>query len=306
MAGFPESMSDARDFFRTLAPGQVCRIVVLDVSSGGTELVHESAQTLFEAPNWAPDGDLILNGAGLLWRLTPTPGAQPVHIPIEGIPALNNDHVLAPDGETIYLSANDWQIYAAPLSGGAAHVVTSPDDGRMHFLHGISPDGSTLAYIGLEPEGEHWMVPGNVYEIGVDGTPGRQLTAGDSPTDGSEYSPDGVWVYVNTEAFSSIDGHAQIGRMPAAGGLLEQLSFDDRVNWFPHLSPDGRHCVYLSYPSGTVGHPPDLPVELRLVTDDDWSAPRTVVELFGGQGTINVNSWSPDGSRLAFVEYSEP
>jgi hypothetical protein len=28
-----------------------------------------------------------------------------------------------------------------------------------------------------------------------------------------------------------------------------------------------------------------------------------LVDLFGGQGTINVNSWAPDSRRFAFVRY---
>lgn len=185
--------------------------------------------------------------------------------------------------------------------------MTPDDDGRLHFLHGVSLDGATLAYIGVQ-FGEDGSLgslgPGVVYTAPVDGTSSTQRTADTYSTDGSEYTPDGEWIYVNTEAFSSIPGHAQIARMPAEeGGKLEQLTFDDRVNWFPHHSPDGRTVVYLSYPSGTIGHPADLPVELRIVRDGDWSRIQTLVSLFGGQGTINVNSWSPDSRRLAFVAY---
>jgi TolB protein len=34
-----------------------------------------------------------------------------------------------------------------------------------------------------------------------------------------------------------------------------------------------------------------------------WSSPIRTYPLFGGQGTINVNSWSPDSGRFAFVTY---
>ncbi|MGA1836670.1 biopolymer transporter Tol [Herbiconiux sp. 11R-BC] len=292
-------------YVRELAPGQRSQVFVIDTVTGEQQLIHESEELLFEAPNWTRDGHLVLNGDGRLWRLRLEPGAEPELIPLEGVPDLNNDHVLSPVAEEVFVSANDWHIYAAPLAGGTVRRVT-PDDGLMHFLHGVSPDGSTLAFIGVRmgPGGTlSDMGPGVVCAMDAAGGEARMLTSDAWSSDGSEYSPDGEWLYLNTEAFSSTPGHAQIARMPAGGGPLEQLTFDERVNWFPHLAPDGRSIVYLSYPAGTVGHPPDLPVKLRIVRDDDWSETRELVDLFGGQGTVNVNSWSPDSRRLAFVAY---
>lgn len=291
-------------YVRELAPGQACQVIVIDTVSGESEVVGETTELLLEAPNWTTDGRLILNGDGRLWQLRPEPGARPELILLEGVPDLNNDHVLSPIADEIYISANDWQIYGASLDGGSVRRITGDDDGRMHFLHGVSPDGTTLAYIGVQPGTDGTWGHGTVFTVQVDGTGTTQLTSDEWASDGSEYTPDGEWIYVNTEAFSNIPGHAQIARMPADGcGELEQLTFDERVNWFPHVSPDGCAIVYLSYPAGTVGHPADLPVELRLVRENDWSDPRTIAQLFGGQGTINVNSWAPDSRRLAFVAY---
>jgi TolB protein len=291
-------------YVRELAPGQSCQIFVIDTVTGETTLIHEATDLLYEAPNWTRDGRLILNGDGRLWQLRPEAGAEPELIALEGAPDLNNDHVLSPVADEIFISANDWQIYSASLEGGAIRRLTADDDGRLHFLHGVSPDGSTLAYIGVRWNDDGTLGPGVVYTVGVDGS-GEQQRTGDSYTsDGSEYSPDGEWIYVNTEAFSTEPGHAQIARLRADGsGELEQLTFDERVNWFPHFSPDGRTIVYLSYPTGTIGHPADLPVELRIVSEGDWSSTPTLVSLFGGQGTINVNSWSPDSRFLAFAAY---
>jgi TolB protein len=311
-------------FSRTLEPGQTCRILVADPQAGTTTVVFESDTTLFEAPNWTHTNALILNGDGVLWRLDLEGDAAPQRIAIDNVPELNNDHVLAPDGETIYLSANDWHIYAAPLAGGTARRITADNDGRMHFLHGVSPDGATLAYIGVESRGAEpdsatsWF-SANVFTHAL-GTSADDipLTFGNAPADGSEYSPDGAWIYFNTEQFSDVPGHAQIARLPAGGGEIEQLTFDERVNWFPHIvprtDPAGKHsagaqgaarhsAVYLSFPPATVGHPANKNVELRLVDVGDWGNPRVFAELFGGQGTINVNSWSPDGRRFAYVDY---
>ncbi|SDS84650.1 TolB family protein [Actinoplanes derwentensis] len=282
-------------YSRKLADGQQCRVSTYDIVERTATVVHTSTAVLFEAPNWTRDGQLVLNGDGLLWTMAADGSAPPRAVPFTGLPDLNNDHVLAPDSASIYLSADDGHIYRGRLSGGPARRITGDD--RMHFLHGVSPDGSTLAYVGIV--NQQWD-SGTLWTIGSDGGKSTPLTTGDGPDDGPEYAPDGGWIYFNTERFS---GHAQIARVRPNGGGMEQLTYDERVNWFPHLSPAGDHAVYLSYPPGTEGHPADLRVELRLVVDGDWKAAQTLVELPGGQGTINVNSWSPDGRHFAYVDY---
>ncbi len=127
--------------------------------------------------------------------------------------------------------------------------------------------------------------------------------AGSKPLDGPEYSPDGAWLYVNTEDFGNQPGHAQLARIPAEGGPMEHLVTSETVDWFPHLSPNGEYASYISFPTGTLGHPADLDVEVRLVHTSDWGKPVARFPLFGGQGTINVNSWSPDSRQFAFVAY---
>ena len=286
---------------RSLKPGQRSRIHLFDVETNESTLVHESREVLYEAPNWTHDDRLIVNADGALFALAAAPGATPVPIVIDDVAPLNNDHVLAPDGEHIYISTHDRQLYRVALEGGSATLITDPDDGVMHFLHGVSPDGSTLAYIGLIVD-DGRLLGANVYTIGVDGT-GNRLIYDGGVADGSDFSPDGEWIYFNTEQFGSAPGHAQIARVRIDGSGLEQLTADDRVNWFPHLAPVGDLAVYLSYPAGTTGHPADLRVQLRLVRGGDWSAPEVAVELDGGQGTLNVPSWSPDGRRFAYVDY---
>jgi Tol biopolymer transport system component len=92
----------------------------------------------------------------------------------------------------------------------------------------------------------------------------------------------------------------QIWRMKPDGSGQEQITFDDSNNWFPHISPDGQTMVFLAYGKGVAGHPPGKDVELRLMSLKDRKV-RLLAKLFGGQGTINVPSWSPDGLKLAFV-----
>ncbi|MBS1672335.1 MAG: PD40 domain-containing protein [Actinobacteria bacterium] len=285
-----------------LRAGQSARIRVWDRADGTLRTVHESRERRYEAPNWTADGRLLVNADGRLWLLPADGTAPPEPIDAHGLPEANNDHVVAPDGRTVYASAQDWHIWTLPLAGGSAHRIT-PDDGGMHFLHGISPDGTRLGYVRLDPEGANWWASATIHTIGVDGTDDVAVTTDPGPADGCEWTPDGEWIVFNTEQFSDAPGNAQLARVRPDGTDLEQLTFDDRVNWFPHVAPSGDVAVYLSYPPGTVGHPADLPVELRLVTVGAWDEPTTIVQLHGGQGTINVPSWAPDGSAFAFVDY---
>jgi Tol biopolymer transport system component len=255
---------------------------------------------LIEAPNWSLDGDfLVVNANGSLWRLElGSPERGPARIDFGDLPELNNDHVLDPGGGHVYMSAMDGHIYRGALGGGSVDRV-SPDDGNWHFLHGVSPDGSRLAYVEIGDFAE----PGRLVVIEPHG-PSVVVDTGGGHIDGPEWSPDGRWIYFNTEGSTpDVPGHAQLARIPDGGGSVERLVISDTVDWFPHLSPDSNSASYIAFPTGTLGHPADLDVEVRVVSASDWSAPLQRYPVFGGQGTMNVNSWSPDSSRFAFVAY---
>lgn len=285
---------------RSLAAGQRSELTVIDLS--GHAQVIFTATEVIEAPNWSADGQwLVFNAGGRLFRIPPL-GGTPEQIDTGHLADLNNDHVLAPDGATIYVSSDDGHLYAVPFRGGTPRRVSNIHATPFHYyLHGISPDGATLAYVAVEQRNGERQV--NVFTIPAAGGPDTRLTDLSMPNDGPEYSPDGRWIYFNSELAASRPGHAQIFRMNAVDGSgTEQLTFDSYVNWFPHLSPDGNLVAFLSYPPGTTGHPADKDVLLRLMSSDGGSQ-RTLASFLGGQGTINVNSWAPDGKRLAFVAY---
>jgi TolB protein len=285
--------------YRTLAAGQRAQIWIGGPGMTPPELLFETDDVLIEAPNWSLDSAcLVLNGHGSLWRFDlAAPQRGLVRVEFQDLPELNNDHVLDPDGEHIYLSAMDGHIYRGALGGGAVDRVT-PQDGDWHFLHGVSPDGTRLAYVHIGDLAE----PGRLAVMEPHGVP-VVVDTGRGHIDGPEWSPDGRWIYFNTEGFTEQPGHAQLARIPDAGGPVERLVASGTVDWFPHVSPDGRWASYIAFPAGTLGHPADLNVEVRVVATSDWSAPLERYPLFGGQGTINVNSWSPDSSRFAFVAF---
>jgi Tol biopolymer transport system component len=255
----------------------------------------------FEAPNWTSDGKaLIFNRNGHLERLAitvethPVAQGEPVVIDTGAQDHCNNDHVLSPDGAWIGISDSsqadhESSVYVVPAGGGAARRVTQASPS---YLHGWSPDGKTLAFVG-ERKGNF-----DIYTIPAAGGEETRLTTAEGLDDGPEYSPDGQTIYFN----SVRTGHMQIWRMHADGSGQEQVVKDETNDWFPHVSPDGKMVVFVSYAPGVTGHPANQEVELRVLSLADGKI-TTLAQLFGGQGTMNVPSWSPDSEKVAFVSY---
>jgi Tol biopolymer transport system component len=294
----------AMDKRRRLQAGQLSELTIINADGSGRRVIFEACE-LFEAPNWTPDGKwLVFNADGRLYKISPDGGVGPIRINTAPIEDLNNDHVLSPDGKIAYLSSRDRHLYAVPIDGGTPRRL-SPDQGHerqyIYYLHGVSPDGRTLSYVGYEKSPEGKMLT-TICTMPATGGPIRELTDRHHLVDGPEFSPDGAWIYFNSEAAATQPGHAQIFRMRPDGGEAQQLTFDERVNWFPHFSPDGTMVAYLSFPAGTIGHPADKHAIIRIM-DPDGRGRRDLDGFLGGQGTINVNSWSPDSRHLAYVTY---
>ena len=180
-------------------------------------------------------------------------------------------------------------MYTLPLTGGIPRRVT---ERSPSYWHGWSPDGAKLAYV-ANRSGTY-----QVFTIPVQGGEEFQVTRDFDHCDGPDYTPDGNWIWFNGERAGAV----QLWRVAPDGANLQQMTFDDRVNWFPHPSPDGKHVVFVAYANGVKGHPRDKHVELRLMPSKGGPA-KTLLELFGGQGTMNVPCWSPSGDRFAFVRY---
>jgi len=263
------------------------------IATGERHVVYTAASH-FEAPNWTRDGKYFLfNSEGRILRL-PVEGGTPTNIDTGSAIHCNNDHGISPDSKWLAVSDGsqpDHQssVYIVPIEGGAARRVTQ---NSPSYWHGWSPDGNTLAFVG-QRNGEF-----DIYTIPFAGGDETRLTTAKGLDDGPEYSPDGKYIYFNSER----TGHMQIWRMKADGSAQEQVTFDESNDWFPHLSPDGQTMAYISYEKGVTGHPPNKDVEIRLMALKDRKI-RLLAKLFGGQGTINVPSWSPDGLKLAFVSY---
>jgi Tol biopolymer transport system component len=271
------------------------RLEVMDVETGHRRVVHTEADSL-QAPNWTPDGKaLIYNRNGRLYRFD-LEAAENTEIDTGFATANNNDHAISFDGKRLAIShhsaehGGDSMIYTLPIGGGTPRLVTKR--GPSYF-HGWSPDDKWLTFTGGR-DGE-W----DIYKIRSDGSGDEvRLTNDPALDDGSEFSPDGKYIYFN----SSRSGRMQIWRMRADGSGQEQVTDDEYNNWFPHVSPDGTKLVYLAYMPDVDAndHPWYKHVYLVLKTLDG-SDSKVIANLYGGQGTINVPSWSPDSKRIAFV-----
>jgi TolB protein len=293
--------------WRELQSNQSARLCTFDITSTEMTVVYETADAVIEAPNWAPNGGyLVYNREGLLYRVAVDDGGQPEKIDTGAVRDANNDHVLSPDGQFVYISANNGHLYEVAVTGGTPRRVSNTHaEAFRHFLHGISPDGKTLAYTGAQEANGNAFGLLNIFTVPAAGGEDKQLTDSDKASDGPEFSPDGDWIYFNSEMGSTVPGHAQIFRMRADGADVTQLTHDERVNWFPHLSPDGSLILYISYAPGTTGHPANRDVIVRTMGPRGGGT-KDLFHVFGGQGTINVNSWSPDGRRFAYVDYPIP
>ena len=247
-----------------------------------------------EAPNWTLDGsNLIYNAQGRLHSIPWTGGGSKA-IDTGFAIRCNNDHGISPDGKTLVISDQSQgdrksRIYTLPITGGVPKLITEK---APSYWHGWSPDGKTLAYC-AERNGEF-----DIYTIPLEGGAETRLTTAKGLDDGPDYTADGQWIYFNSDRA----GQMHIWRMKPDGSQQEQVTNDEFNNWFPHPSPDGKWLVFLSYDREVKGHPEDKDVSLRIMPLTGGKI-ETLAKLFGGQGTINVPSWSPDSKRVSFVSY---
>jgi TolB protein len=288
----------ARDDFVPYRDYIGSNLEILDVESGNRKIIYRAPGSI-QAPNWTPDGKaLIYNSGGRLNRFDLAKKA-PVVIDTGFATSNNNDHVLSFSGGMIGISHHSKEdqnksiIYTLPVQGGAPKRVTSKGPS---YLHGWSPDGKFLLYTG-ERNGDF-----DVYKIPAEGGEETRLTTAKGLDDGPEYSPDGRYIYFN----STRGGTMQIWRMKPDGSGQEQITNDEYNNWFPHISPDGKSIVFLSFSKDVdpSDHPFYKQVYLRLMPAAGGS-PRVIAYVYGGQGTINVPSWSPDSRKVAFVSNTD-
>ena len=266
---------------------------VLTVATGERRIIYKDFSR-FEAPNWSRDGKLLyINRNGSIWTLPPS-GGEPRQLDTGEAIKCNNDHGLSADDRWLAISSNvgteGSKIFIVPATGGVARLVTPLGPS---YWHGWSPDGRTLTY--CAKRGENF----DIYTIPAAGGAETRLTTAEGLDDGPEYTPDGSKIYFHSER----TGVPKIWRMNPDGSAQEQITGDEQyADWFPHPSPDSRWLAFLSYDKGVKGHPADQNVVLRVMPLAGGK-PKVIATLFGGQGTMNVPSWSPDSTQLALVSY---
>ena len=278
------------------------RLEILSLGDRSRRIIHESEGRL-EAPNFMPDGKkLLYNADGFLFTL-PVEGGTPQKLNTGFADRINNDHGISFDGKMLAIShqregltGGGSTIYVLPLQGGTPKQVTEK---TPSYWHGWAPNGKEVVYVG-QRDGKTY----DVYKMNIGG--GKEIKLTSTPegahVDGPEYSPDGKFIYFN----ASFSGTMQLWRMKPDGSAQEQLTFDEYNNWFPHISPDGKWIAFISFSPDISpnDHPSYKRVMLRLMPVGG-GAPRVLAYLYGGQGTINVPSWSPDSKYIAFVSNSQ-
>lgn len=261
-----------------------------------TEILKEHRH--FEAPNWSVDGShLLINSLGLLEKISPS-GVKLGQLPTGTIQKCNNDHGYSFDGKTLYISSSDPSsgisgslIFKVDSQGGQPQRLTNQGPS---YWHGISPDGKTMVYCAERNKNF------DIYAMDTQGGQELRLTTEEGLDDGPEYSPDGKFIYFN----SYRTGKMQIWRMHPDGSNAEQLTFDDYSTWFAHIRPNGKEAVVISYlEDQKQSHPFGHQVKLRLLNLKNKKIQDLTEAFYGGQGSINVPSWSPDGSKFAYVRY---
>jgi TolB protein len=278
------------------------RMEIMNVFDGNRKIIYEDSGR-FEAPNWMTDGKkLLFNQGGSIYTI-PVEGGAPEMLNTGNAKRNNNDHVISFDGKMLAISSHrdgmpggGSTVYYLPVTGGEPKIVT---DSTPSYLHGWSPNGKEVVYTAQRVSNSPAY---NIYKKAINGGPEVQLTFNKTGlADGPEYSPDGKYIYYN----ATQSGTMQVWRMKPDGSGQEQITFDEYNNWFPHISPDGKWMVILSF-QPTVApddHPFYKRVMLRLMPAGG-GAPKVIAYLYGGQGTINTPSWSPDSKHIAFVSNS--
>lgn len=281
------------------------RIETMDVMTGKRKIIYTENVSL-QAPNWMKDGkSLIYNSDGSLYKFDLKSG-KPALLPTGKVKNINNDHVISFDGKMLGISAASPDgkigstVYTVSINGGEPKLIT-PLLG-LSYLHGWSPDGKWLTYT-AKRNNDPTPAGFDIYKIPSHGGKEIQLTNVTGLDDGSEYSPDGKYIYFN----SVRSGLMQLWRMKPDGSDPEQLTNDDYNNWFAHVSPDGKWIVCITFPKDEVApddHPFYKHVYLRMMPANGGPL-KVIAYLYGGQGTINTPSWSPDSKKIAFVSNTD-
>jgi hypothetical protein len=272
------------------AEGVLSSVCVLSLADRKERVLRASADR-WDSPVFTPDGQAVLcSSKGKLYRLPLAGGRQEFRL---GTMTASRDYTFSPDGQRLAITVGD-AMWLVPASGGPPAMVQPKLSG---YVHSWTADSQSLLYVAARGG------PLRIFRRPADGGDEVPLLAHDGFSDGPDATRDGKWIYYNSDK----SGNVKLWRIPAAGAgakdeRAEQVTDDGPSDWFPHPSPDGKWLVFLSYDKSVSGHPANQDVVLRIMPLAGGKA-RILATLFGGQGTMNVPSWSPDSKHFAFVSY---
>ena len=275
----------------------ISSLYVYDMATGQSNLITRELRH-FEAPNWSRDGKyFLINAYGKLEKMSMT-GDRIGYFNTGKVQDCNNDHGFSFDGKNLFISSGKPSIkehssfiFKVPAVGGEPVQLTPTSPS---YWHGISPDGKTMVYCAAR-NGNY-----DVFSMSTDGGEEKRLTTTEGLDDGPEYSPDGQYIYIN----SFRTGHMQIWRMYPDGTNPEQMTFDNKSNWFAHINPNNKVATIISYDEDQAQtHPFGRQVRIRLLDLQTKQIKDLTGPFYGGQGTINVPSWNPEGTKFAYVKY---
>jgi Tol biopolymer transport system component/imidazolonepropionase-like amidohydrolase len=191
---------------------------------------------------------------------------------------------VSPDHRTILMDIQGL-TFSMPFTGGPAKPITTPFTEASH--PNFSPKGNLVAIQSYAGGTFH------IWTMKPDGSGLKQITTGHGDDREPRISPDGTTVaFASDRAFK---GSYDIWTVDIGTGALKQITSSEADEFGPTWTPDGSGLAFISG-TGITG---------RSVEQIDLASRKqhTVVSIYPTKGRLEAPSFSPDGTRLAYIQF---